>query len=342
MNVHGPAFDTLQWDRIAWFGLGWVRGDVPWWAVHRAPGVFEWSRFDGMVLGAKERGLEVLALLEGTPPWVVGLEGVGGWAASAVPPAGPWEEFVTEAVRRYRPGGVLAQQQGWPEGVGVRYWEVGNEPDLRTFWKGTATDYRDRIWLPAIRIIRREDPQAKILFAGLCCFDPGGDDPWALGGSTAQVLDTEESRQGVDIFSLHYYPRSVDKTVLQDPWVEMLRVMSGAQEFLDRLYGPGHQIPLWLTETGFALSTFGSENQALGIRRLVGRVLLSQDNRLVNPENGRFLLQKFFIFNTISADFGMFELDPLYRPTVGGRGYRRAIGDAIGFLGLQSTTAQRF
>jgi hypothetical protein len=335
LTVHDVPFDSMQWDRLAWLGIGWARGGAPWWMVHRGPGTFEWTRFDGTVVGAVEHGIEMLAGLSGTPPWVLGVDQVGSWAEGMVPPPEPWAEFVREAVRRYRPGGVLARQRGWPEGMGVHAWEIWNEPDLIDFWKGTAAQYRDVIWLPAVRIIREEDPTAKILLGGLCCFDPGGDDPWKQGGSTAEVLSTPESLAGMDILSVHYYPRSVEQTALLDPYREMEKWLRGVQAFLDRFYGPsGKVVPIWLTETGFRADLFGEDLQDAGIRRLVGRILLSNTNRLVRPQSGLYLLQKFFLFNSISPQYGALGLDPLFRPRRAGLAYRYAVFRAFEVLGL--------
>ncbi len=333
LSVHTVPYNEAEWDRIAWLGIGWARIDAPWWSIHRGPGEFVWSRLDGSVEGALARGIDVLVILEGTPPWTLGFDEVSPVAANLVPPVERWREFVREAVRRYRPGGVLATQRGWPAERGVRTWEIWNEPDLRVFWSGTARQYREVIWLPAVRAIRREDPEARIALGGLCCFEKEGD-PWPTGGSTRDVLATPESRRGMDIFNLHYYPRSIDKTVFQDPWLEMDERFQEAQRFLDEIYGPAGGRPIWLTETGFSGRAFGEEAQGLGIRRIVGRVFLGPHNRAVRPRLGLYHLEKIFLFNSISADFGVLELEPLYRPTAAGLAWRRSIAEAFQFLGL--------
>lgn len=329
LNVHVAPFDVMQWERIAWFGAAWVRVDVPWWEVSRTPDGLDWNRTDGTLIGALDRDLQVLALLSGTPPWVLGFAEVGNWAAAQVPPSDQaWSEFVTAAVRRYRPGGVLAQRFGWPMDKGVRTWEIWNEPDLSAFWSGTAAQYRDRIWLPAVRAIRREDPQARIAFGGLCCFDPGGNDPWSQGGSTSEVLSTDESRAGLDIFSVHYYPRSVEQTALLDPYREMEGWLRGVQGFLDHTEGTQRTVPIWLTETGFQGTLFGDELTEDGVRRIVGRILLSPTNRLRAPERGFYLLEKMFVYDSHSKDYGLFDIDPYLRPKPVGAGYRDAIRQA--------------
>jgi hypothetical protein len=59
----------------------------------------------------------------------------------SINPDNRWARFVFAAVDRYRPGGVLAQQQGWTNGQGIRVWEIWNEPDFDVFFTGTVNDY---------------------------------------------------------------------------------------------------------------------------------------------------------------------------------------------------------
>ena len=77
-------------------------------------------------------------------------------------PDNRWAYFVNAAVNRYRPGGLLAQQQGWSDDRGVRYWEIWNEPDLDTFFTGTITDYA-RLLKVGYLAARAADPQAQIV-----------------------------------------------------------------------------------------------------------------------------------------------------------------------------------
>lgn len=81
-------------------------------------------------------------------------------------PNNPWARFVFETVQRYKPGGVLAQQQGWPAGAGVRYWEMWNEPDYEYFWNGNVTQYA-RLLKVGYLATYQADPTAEILFGGL-------------------------------------------------------------------------------------------------------------------------------------------------------------------------------
>lgn len=78
----------------------------------------------------------------------------------------PWARFVYETVKRYKPGGVLAQDQGWPAGRGVQNWEIWNEEDTDVFWSGTPQQYA-RLLKVAYLAARHADPQAKIIFGGI-------------------------------------------------------------------------------------------------------------------------------------------------------------------------------
>ncbi len=86
-----------------------------------------------------------------------------------------WAYYVYQTVRRYMPGGELAQQRGWPNGKGIRYWEMWNEPDFTwdqngqqvpVFWEGGAQNYY-RLLKVGYLAAKAADPQATVLFGGL-------------------------------------------------------------------------------------------------------------------------------------------------------------------------------
>jgi hypothetical protein len=83
----------------------------------------------------------------------------------------PWARFVYEAVNRYRPGGLLAQQLGWPAERGVRNWEIWNEEDYTGFWIGAYTDYA-RLLKVAYLAAKHADPQARVIYGGLANINP--------------------------------------------------------------------------------------------------------------------------------------------------------------------------
>lgn len=90
-------------------------------------------------------------------------------AMKSINPNNRWARFVYAAVDRYKPNGVLAQQQGWSSGEGIKHWEVWNEPDLDSFFDGTVSDYA-RMLKVAYLATKHADPNATIIFGGLANF----------------------------------------------------------------------------------------------------------------------------------------------------------------------------
>ncbi len=81
-------------------------------------------------------------------------------------PENKWAVYVYTAVSRYRPGGILAQQRGWPQGVGITHWEMWNEPDLPMFWNSSLADFA-RLQKVGYLAAKQADPGAQVIFGAL-------------------------------------------------------------------------------------------------------------------------------------------------------------------------------
>jgi hypothetical protein len=88
----------------------------------------------------------------------------------SINPNNRWAVFVNAAVNRYKPGGALAQAQGWGNDTGIRYWEIWNEEDLDQFFIGTTADYA-RLLKVAYLAAKQADANAYIVFGGLAHFE---------------------------------------------------------------------------------------------------------------------------------------------------------------------------
>ena len=206
MSSAEAAADAQQYQNALSTGATINRWPIYWPIVEWSQNTFSWSTQDATVLADLARGLQVNAILLGTPsyyqtgvplpaPQSPEIRPEGNLSLYAperatpqglyepifddgtdVPGAGKninsgnrWARFVYLAVNRYKPGGVLAQQHNWPTGMGVRHWEMWNEPDLTSFWDGTLADYA-RLLKVGYLAAKQADSQSQILFGGLANF----------------------------------------------------------------------------------------------------------------------------------------------------------------------------
>ncbi len=272
-----PQGIEVRYQKALDAGAGWSRWPVYWDLIESAAG-FDYSRADAVMAADVEHGFQVDAILLRTPSQYAtgGLAGVPGPRVGQKRPVGKqllgpsqltsvpanlyapvfddgtdepgpgkrinpsnyWARFVYKTVNRYKPGGVLAAQRGWAEGVGVRHWEIWNEPDWSFFWSGSVADYY-RLLKVAYLAAKTADPEAVIILGGLMHFaDPG----WlprlldVMRDDPDQEL-RHEHNSFFDVIALHLYsdPRLLyDKTT----WVKSLLANYG-------LSGK----PIWVNET---------------------------------------------------------------------------------------------
>ncbi len=204
-SAEDPA-DERQYSNALATGATINRWPIYWPVVEQSAGAFDWRTQDATVRADLAHGLQINAILLGTPwhyqtgtplpaPQDPADRPVGDLAlyrperatpqglyepvfsdgsdqpgaGKQINPANRWARFVFQAVNRYKPGGVLAQQFGWAQGAGVRHWEMWNEPDLTSFWDGSLADYA-RLLKVGYLAAKQADGQAVILFGGLANF----------------------------------------------------------------------------------------------------------------------------------------------------------------------------
>ncbi|MBE2198553.1 MAG: hypothetical protein IAE79_08085 [Anaerolinea sp.] len=267
--------DAQQFQNGLATGAAWDRWPLYWFHVEMSPGVYDWSTQDTAVLDDINHGLRINAILLGTPGFYTTRlaqandaarpESLRNFRISAINSATPqgvyapiftdgsdvpgpgkqinpenkWAGFVFTAVSRYKPGGVLAQQQGWGAGVGITHWEVWNEPDLVWFWDGTLPDYA-RLLKVAYLSAKQADANAQILFAGMA-------NNFAYLSYYADVLaiydqDAMAAAHGYyhDIFATHSYFYA---------WQSWYHVWRAERTMRDH----GLSKPIWLNESGVAV-----------------------------------------------------------------------------------------
>jgi len=157
----------------------------------------------------------------------------------SVNPNNYWARFVYETVRRYKPGGVLAQQNNWPPGVGISHWEVWNEPDYSFFWSGSVEDYY-RLLKVAYLAAKLADPDCFVLLGGLAI---GIDPSWFPNLLQVMANDPDKGLQIAcnhyfDVLAIHVYSHSW-ATYYFTRWAS----------YLLRKYNLGEK-PIWINESG--------------------------------------------------------------------------------------------
>ncbi|HOA25089.1 MAG TPA: hypothetical protein PLD57_09110 [Aggregatilineales bacterium] len=234
-------------------GAGWDRFPIYWSEIEQQPNNYNWALYDNTVRNDVIYGLHTEAILLGFPDIYRGEGAVPGhihqpiFADGSDTPApgkqlnpdNAWAEFVFHAVERYKPGGVLAQREGWPEGAGVRVWEVWNEPDFTLFWQGSVEDYA-RLLKVAYIAARQADPEAQIMIGGLVLFEQP-DFIYRLLDIYKNDEQPVEGRYPFDMVALHAYSHP------SDSFYAIQRL-----ETLLATHGLG-DIPIWLNESGVAV-----------------------------------------------------------------------------------------
>lgn len=251
-HITHPSIEdpTQRYENALLIGAGWNRFPVYWSDIESSSGQRNWESFDRIVMNDVRYGLKTDLILLNVPPYrrdggsianlyaPVFADGTDNPApGKALNPANYWGDFVAEAVRRYMPGGVLAQFLGWSADQGVRVWEAWNEPDLSMFWQGTPADYA-RLLKVTYLVVHQVDPDGRVMTAGFAYQDPNYND-WLDRVLSIYASDpgAPASNWYMDIVALHTYV---------DPY-RSPRMVNFAQATLARY---GLTRPIWLNETG--------------------------------------------------------------------------------------------
>jgi O-antigen ligase len=158
VNVSLERYDGHELDRaltmISDGGFRWIRQRFPWSEIEPEQGTYEWATWDRIVAAAAEHDLEIIAVLETSPPWARAAIDSGTVQA---PPEdfGDYARFVTAFAARYS-----AQ---------IGYLQIWDEPNLYPHWGERYTDPAGYTHLlqVAYRAVKEAHPEALVLTAGL-------------------------------------------------------------------------------------------------------------------------------------------------------------------------------
>ena len=145
---------------------------------------YNWSSLDALVDDIRAAGAQPLFCLSYTPP------ALSPDGSPIQPPTSldEWRQLVTATVTHFNRDRQL----------GLRYWEVWNEPDQGDLWRGSWPDYLN-LYDATRQAIRAVDPGAEVGGPARAAFDAGALS-WFLGHQ-----DQQGAAGGVEFLSWHAY-----------------------------------------------------------------------------------------------------------------------------------------
>lgn len=244
-------------------GLHWLRFNGLRWAdVEASRGTYDWDKaadLETQLQAAFEAGLKTILIVRRTPEWA---QQVPGSFCSAPKPEAlqAMADFVGEAVRRYK-----------DPPFGVKYWELGNEPDVDpllvppdsafgcwgdeqdAYYNGEFYGQMLQVVYPAIKAA---DPEAQVLIGGLLLDrDPAVDEHPNPPAHYLEGILRSGGGDFFDIVSFHSYvtydEQLHDWEARAHTWKQRGGTLAGKVDFLREVLAEyGYDKPLMLTEAG--------------------------------------------------------------------------------------------
>jgi len=232
------AFATVRlWDtRTAWLNL------------EPAQDLWDFSNLDAHIDQARTNGVQDITLvLWGTPTWAASsiqstdAHWLGPGSASMPANMADWEDYVTTIATRYR--GLITT------------YEIGNEPNVKSFWNGTDQELAELV-RTAARIIHEVDPAATVVAPAPVLVTSDSPSVRLVSSFWRELTANtsgEEDASRVDALSFHWYPSAqTNPRELES----ILRVLKNQA----RRAGMAG-IPIWLTEVNYYQGNLAPEQQ---------------------------------------------------------------------------------
>ena len=283
-----------SFSRCAAAGIGWLRCDVCWNYCATSSGTWSWGQIDNVFASAESHGIRLLPILRGTNP-VTGGEAYDDLDA--------WCEFVRQFTTRYQ--GRLCAVEIW------------NEPDISTFWTGTATQFATLVQR-SYAAIKAIDPSITVVLGGVT----------AGGTDFLSSLYSNGVKNYCDAVAYHPYvwPHAPDEEWRTGnifsgyTYHSFVRNINAVQSIMSS-NGDGSK-PLWLTEVGWPSGGNNGVSEAQQAAYLTNAVSIAFANGV----------EKFFAYElkapeTDASDpesfFGILHSDYSFKPAY--LAYRDAI-----------------
>jgi hypothetical protein len=234
----------LEYARMQIGGVKTLRVPFFWEDLQPGRSRFDWRTADEAAIYAAATGIRLRPFVMGVPPWLQRAS-----RTSQYPPVSSsvfkrsWSKLMRKLIERYGPGGevwrYLREVAPRIKPRPIRSWQIWNEPNARTYWRPGTTapeGYAELLKLSA-RVIRANDPGAKVIAAGLFLTPLDG---VPMPRFVRELYEVPGVAASIDALALH--PYAPDK----DGVLDQIRI---ARELMARNGDASAQ--LWITELGW-------------------------------------------------------------------------------------------
>lgn len=201
-GYHGQ--DSPYFCELVASGATWVRNEITWGAaepVDASPPQYQWDYIDPVLTPAREGGFNMIATINGNPPWAA----TRGRGPIDKAPISRFADFAGALAERYDGDGI----DDAPGSPIVQYFEFYNEPDAGNLgrdkrWGNYGKEYAEML-AAVYPAIKNANPNAKVLLGGIA-YDWFEEDN---GPFVRTFLDTVLANGGGDFFDImnfHQYP----------------------------------------------------------------------------------------------------------------------------------------
>ncbi len=268
--------------------LTWMRDELLWGDVEKTKGELELPFNASWVDRANEQGIKPLVILAfGNTIYAAGQvsqEDIDNGAASvcALPvrdgnPETTDDDEYFDAFIRYVD--FISKEMKGKVGV----YEIWNEPDIKFFnaKDATAEDYAELL-KESYKIIKKNDPDAQVAGGVL-----------AYNGEFLEKMLRCGAGEYMDVLSMHYYLGT------DEPEKNARERLNEKRKILKK-FGYGN-MPIWVTETGWANSDVDEETQA---KFIIRNAVLYEDFLLDNDIDGQYFTYELHDSNVTTDQLG--------------------------------------
>ena len=266
--------------------ISWVRyNGIIWQEVEPTPtdnvAEYSWdklSTFETEILALRDRGIEPMVIIRGTPDWAR-LPEYANYGCSRVADENlnDFAAFVADMVSKYSYAPY-----------NIHYWEIGNEPDVHPeallespnapygCWGDLDDPYYGGGWYANMLkvvypAIKQANPQAKVILGGLLLVcDPTVDPTYCKAAKYLEGILRNGGGENVDIIAYHAYPYWYQTTTVKDwdltqiHWAHRGGTLIGKLSYIKEIMARYQvQKPIMMNEGGLVCGYSWAPNEGL-------------------------------------------------------------------------------